>query len=64
VALAEGGGEAGTGLFDAVGEGSDRDGSGAACGADPGANLLSMFQQRPRLVIEFGSGGGERDSRG
>jgi hypothetical protein len=64
VTLAEGGGEAATGLFDAVAGSPDRDGGGTGCGGDPGAYLLGMFQQRPRLVVELRAGGGERDSRG
>jgi len=61
VPLAERGGEAGAGLVDAVGETPDGEARGAGRDSNPGAYLLGVLQQRPRLVVELGSGRGERD---
>src|SRR3984893_10661754 len=61
VALAECG-EGGAGLLGGVGQGPDGGGGRPRRGGDPGAGVLGLLQQGARLVVERGSGGGERDS--
>jgi hypothetical protein len=62
--VAESGREAGAGLLGTVGEDPDGESGRSSRGSDPGPGALGLLQQGARLVVERGSGTGERDPGG